>query len=57
LVITLGGTYPATPVIFAAMRWDMTLLANGPGIKEPEFYAIARWRYKANSCSPRCCKE
>src|SRR6266436_2719030 len=28
LVITLGGTYPATPVIFAARRWDMTLLAN-----------------------------
>src|SRR5216684_6146155 len=26
LVITLGGTYPATPVIFAAIRWDIGLL-------------------------------
>ena len=26
LVRTFGGTYPAMPVIFAAMRWDMKLL-------------------------------
>src|SRR5260370_9274490 len=28
LVITLGGTWPLTPVILAAMRWDISLLAN-----------------------------
>src|SRR2546430_3971329 len=41
LVITLGGTQPATPVIFAARRWDMMLLANGNLDKDDEFYAIA----------------
>src|ERR1700726_700502 len=31
LVITRGGTYPATPVIFAARRRDIVLLARETG--------------------------
>jgi hypothetical protein len=28
LLITFGGTWPLTPVIFAAMQWDISLLGT-----------------------------
>src|ERR1700751_1761639 len=51
LVITLGGRNPATPVIFAAMRCDITPLAGlASGTKEKEVYAMPRIAHK--SCAP-----
>src|ERR1700739_4962464 len=48
LVITLGGRNPATPVIFAAMRCDITPLAGlASGTKEKAVYAMPRVAHKS----------
>src|SRR6202167_28149 len=47
LVTTRGGTYPATPVIFAAMRLPIQFLQDG--INSPRLYAINRMRDKQNT--------
>src|SRR5580700_11759842 len=47
LVTTRGGTYPATPVIFAAMRLPIQLLQDG--INSERLYAITYAHDKVNS--------
>src|SRR5258707_10346270 len=56
LVITLGGRKPATPVIFAAMRCDISPLAGfASGTKEKEVYAMPRIGHK--SCAQSACNK
>jgi hypothetical protein len=47
LVTTRGGTYPATPVIFAAMRLPIHLLQYR--INSSRLYAISRTHDKQNA--------
>src|ERR1700735_3579150 len=46
LVTTRGGTYPATPVIFAAMRLPIRVLHDG--INSQRLYAITYARDKVS---------
>src|SRR5712692_9917504 len=58
LVITFGGTYPATPVIFAAMRWDITLLANCfPKQKNLNLMRLRRGVTRRSPVLVRCSSE